>query len=174
MPEPACKIPHMVYATMCLVRQEDNTLFIQRSGGETDIHHGFYVFPGGKCEPGERGAACVQREVKEETGLTVINPRLRATVRYDNRKRLMGGKTGHPDWFVEVYETSQFRGELTAEHEQAQLHWVKDAHLSRIQIYPGDREIITRLAREERKGIYSIVVSYDGESLKRFEYSRIN
>ncbi len=32
---------------------------------------GYWEFPGGKCEPGETPAACVIREILEETGLTI-------------------------------------------------------------------------------------------------------
>ena len=44
---------------------------------------GYAEFPGGKCDPGEKGVACAVRECFEETGLTVAPVRLLDRVTWD-------------------------------------------------------------------------------------------
>lgn len=48
----------------------DETLLICQRKADT-VLPGYWEFPGGKCLPGEDPAACVIREVEEETGLHV-------------------------------------------------------------------------------------------------------
>jgi len=57
---------------LCLIQDGDRILLHNRSKNDW---HG-YTLPGGHVEPGESFVDAVIREFKEETGLTVIGPRL--------------------------------------------------------------------------------------------------
>ena len=57
---------------LCLI-QDGNRLLLQNRVKEDWKG---YTFPGGHVEPGESFVAAVVREMKEETGLDIINPRM--------------------------------------------------------------------------------------------------
>ncbi len=160
----------MINATMCLLRSEGNVLFLYRNRGEGDIHHGWYVPPGGQTERGERGIDCITREFKEETNLDLIGPKLRAIVTYYNEGRVLGGKENPEDWVVEVYEAVNFSGTLKEEHSKAKPLWVPESEIENLKTYPGDRRVF-ELLREQ--GVFEVIVQYSGQELIRFESRRV-
>ena len=161
----------MINATMCYLNVDGRTLFLYRNLGEKDIHNGMYVPPGGRTERNERGIDCVVREFREETGLRLINPKLRAIATFYNEGRLMGGKKDPEDWLVEVYQASEFMGDLREEHPQAKPIWVPDAALKGLRMHPGDRAIMKRIKRD---GVHQILMQYDKKKLIRFEARRVD
>jgi len=161
----------MINATMCFLRNNRETLLLYRNKGEGDIHNGWYVPPGGRTERGERGIDCILREFIEETGLTLINPKLRIIATFYNQGRSFAGAKENPDdWCVEVYEAREFRGILTEEDPKAKPIWVRDNDLVNRRIYPGDRKIMKLLNKE---GVFEVLTQYTGEKLIRFEANRV-
>lgn len=61
-------VPHYFVAAAVL-RKNDRVLIAQRP--ENGLLGGLWEFPGGKQEPGEELTACLQREIKEELGVTI-------------------------------------------------------------------------------------------------------
>lgn len=162
----------MKNGTACILRIGDEILFLNRCGGEKDIHNGFYVFPGGTIERGETGLENVRREFEEETGLELIFPKLKALWTCDNRDRLLGGRIDREDWLVQVYEADSYAGLLRKEKEKnANPVWIKNYNLGKIKMYPGDRKLIEILNKE---GILEVNQRYAGEDLIRFSYARID
>ncbi len=160
----------MLNATMCFLRSQGNTLLLYRNRGKGDIHDSWYVPPGGRTERGERGIDCIIREFREETGLRLFNPKLRAVVTFYNKGRILGGKKNPEDWLVQVYEATNFTGGLREEHPKAKPIWVPKSELKKVRIYPGDRRIF-ELLREQ--GVFEVIVQYSREELTRFEYKRV-
>jgi 8-oxo-dGTP diphosphatase len=70
-----------------------------------DIHSGKWNGLGGKFEAGETPEECVRREVLEESGLAIQNPRLHGLLVFTNFKGNY--------WYVFVYTATEFIGELT-------------------------------------------------------------
>ena len=60
--------PHYV-VTAAVIRQADKVLITQRP--PDGLLGGLWEFPGGKLEPGEDLASCLQREIREELGIEV-------------------------------------------------------------------------------------------------------
>ena len=160
----------MIHATMGFLRSDGKTLFLYRNKGEGDIHNGWYVPPGGHIERGERGIDCVVREFREETGLNLIDARLRVISTFYNQGRLLGGKDSPEDWNVEVYEATKFTGELREEHPKAKPFWIPDSEIATLRMYPGDRKILELFSQE---GVYEVLVQYSKEDVTRFEYKRV-
>jgi ADP-ribose pyrophosphatase YjhB (NUDIX family) len=165
------KMNQVIYATVCYLRNVGKTLFLDRQGGSGDIHDKKSVPPGGKNEPGERSIDCIKREFPEETGYVLENPRLRMVVTFNNQGRNMGGAKDRPDWVVSIYEATKYSGTLRAERPTAQPRWVADEDIPNLPMHEGDRKIIELLAQE---GIYEVLVQYEGDRLKSFEYTRVD
>lgn len=72
---------------LCLIEDGDRILLQNRVKNDW---HG-YALPGGHVEPGESVVDAVIREMKEETGLTVLAPRLVGGEAVSHRKRKIPG-----------------------------------------------------------------------------------
>src|SRR5438105_3483011 len=56
-------------AAAVILRRDGQVLLAQRPVGK--VYAGYWEFPGGKCEPGESPRAALDRELREELGLSV-------------------------------------------------------------------------------------------------------
>ena len=60
-------------ATICYVDNGKEFLMLHRNKKPNDVHAGKWIGVGGKLEKNETPEQCLFREVKEETGLILIN-----------------------------------------------------------------------------------------------------
>jgi 8-oxo-dGTP diphosphatase len=123
--------PKLVAATLCYLRQGGRTLMVHRNKKPGDAHKGKYNGLGGKLEAGESPEDCVRREMKEETGLTILDPRLRGILTFP------AFKDGE-DWLVFVYTATSAAGEL-GDCPEGTLEWVEDARLLSLPLWEGDK-----------------------------------
>ncbi|MDX6769936.1 MAG: 8-oxo-dGTP diphosphatase [Elusimicrobiota bacterium] len=129
-----------VLATLCYVRSGGRTLMLHRNKKPGDVHKGKYNGVGGKFEPGESPDDCVQREVKEETGLTLLDARLRGVLTFPAFAK-------GEDWVVFVYTATRFEGE-PGDCAEGTLEWVKDADIASLNLWEGDRVFLPWLDGE--------------------------
>ena len=73
-----------------------------------------YAMPGGHVEPGESIVEAVIREMQEETGLHILNPKLCGVKQFP----IDGGR-----YLVFLFETEEFTGELTGS-EEGEMTWI--------------------------------------------------
>lgn len=69
VPRARGKVPH--YTVTAAVIQRDGKVLIARRA-EGGLLGGLWEFPGGKLQPGENLASCLQREIQEELGVQVL------------------------------------------------------------------------------------------------------
>ena len=109
--------PIMVTAAMCIIydKEKKKILFEKRSD------NGMWCVPGGAIELGETLEQALKREVKEETGLDISNPKLFDVVAgvhmiYPNKDEV---------YYTDVvYEINEYSGELKHDEESTELRWL--------------------------------------------------
>ena len=72
----------MLNTTLCYLEQDGKWLMLHRVTKKNDMNHDKWIGVGGKFEPFESPEDCLLREVREETGLTLTNYRLRGIVTF--------------------------------------------------------------------------------------------
>lgn len=113
---------------LCLVHKGDSYLLQDRVKNDW---RGL-ALPGGHVEPGESFVDSVVREMREETGLTVHNPRLCGIKQFP----IDGGR-----YIVMLYETEDFSGELTSSAEGEML-WVERDEIPKMSTVEHLAELI--------------------------------
>ena len=74
--------------TEALIEKDGKVLFISRNKKEGEFHKkGILIGPGGKLEQGETMEQCIVREIEEETGLKIKNPKLKAIMKYPDFRK---------------------------------------------------------------------------------------
>ena len=63
--------------TLCYIEKDGCYLILHRTKKQHDENGDKWIGVGGKFEYGESPEECALREVKEETGLTMLDPRFR-------------------------------------------------------------------------------------------------
>ncbi|MEW8956230.1 NUDIX domain-containing protein [Clostridium sp.] len=117
--------------TICYIEHKGKTLMLHRIKKENDVHHGKWIGVGGKVESGESPEECIIREVKEETSLTIENPKLRGILTFPN---FVEGE----DRLVFLYSVKEFKGEIHS-CDEGELHWIDNNKILDLNLWPGDR-----------------------------------
>ena len=130
----------MKLATLCYLRKNNKTLMMHRVKKENDIHQDKWNGLGGKFQPGESPEECVIREIKEESGLRLINPEMRGFLTFPE---FSAGE----DWYVFVFVARQFEGDLI-DSTEGNLEWIDDDQLLKLNLWEGDRYFIEWLDKD--------------------------
>lgn len=131
----------MKLATLCYVMHENKTLMIHRIKKQNDFHEGKWNGLGGKFELGESPEDCVIREIKEEAGLTLINPVMKGFITFP----LFDGKD---DWYVFLFTADNFTGELI-DSPEGKLAWIDNDKLLDLNLWDGDKIFINWLFQDK-------------------------
>lgn len=110
------KTENVELTVLCLIEDGDKILLQNRV--KKDWRG--YALPGGHVEPGESFVDAVIREMKEETGLTILNPRLVGVKQFP----LENGR-----YVVLLFKATQWSGDLISS-EEGQMEWIKYSDLS--------------------------------------------
>lgn len=140
--------------TLCYLEKEDSYLMMHRVKKQKDINKDKWVGVGGHFEADESPEECLLREVKEETGLTLTDYRLRGIVTFMTDV-----------WQTEymfLYTARGFTGTLT-DCNEGTLEWVPKKKVKELPIWEGDK-IFFRLLEEDR-GFFSLKLRYIGDTL---------
>ena len=143
----------MLLATLCYLKREGRTLMLLRNKKPGDIHAGKWNGLGGKFEPGESPEQCVIREVREESGLEIKDPRLHGLVMFPGFK-------GN-DWYVFVFSADQFSGDLI-DSPEGELRWIPDAEVSTLALWPSDHFFFDWMRRDS---FFSARFTYAGDEM---------
>ena len=113
---------------LCLVQDRDRILLQNRVKNDWQG----YTLPGGHVEHGESFVEDVIREMKEETGLDIINPRLAGIKQFP----IENGR-----YIVLLFKTEQFVGNVVSSAE-GDMEWIEYARLHEIKTVDDFDELL--------------------------------
>ena len=105
---------------VCLI-QDENKILLQNRVKEDWKG---YTFPGGHVEAGESFVDAVIREMKEETGLTVTNPKLVGIKQFP----INNGR-----YIVLLFKATEFTGNVTSSDE-GDMEWIDIDELPNVNV----------------------------------------
>lgn len=121
--------------TLCLVYRPGQVLLQNRVKADWQG----YALPGGHVEPGESIVESVIREMKEETGLTIFEPKLCGIKQFP----IENGR-----YIVFLFETDRFEGELVSSGEGA-MEWIDRDRIGEIDTVADLQELLDVMERDD-------------------------
>ncbi len=143
---------------LCLIHRDDNFLLQDR----TKKDWRGYTLPGGHVEPGESIVDAVIREMKEETGLTIRNPRLCGIKQFPIENN--GKEDGR--YLVFLFETDRFEGDITSS-EEGKMHWVKKEELKQVNLVNDFEELLEVMLDKELNEFQYVIQDGEWKVLKK-------
>lgn len=140
--------------TLCYVEQDGKYLMMHRVKKEIDVNKDKWIGIGGHFEADESPEECLLREVREETGLTLLDYRLRGVITFLCDR-----------WQTEymfLYTADSFEGTLQ-ECQEGNLEWVDKSAVYDLPIWEGDKVFFRLL--EQDGPFFSLKLRYEGETL---------
>ena len=111
-----------IFTNMCLI-YKDNKILVQE---RTKSDWPGITLPGGHVEKGENFYDAIIREVKEETGLTLLNPVLCWIEEYKQTK-------DEDRYVILFYKCSEFEGELK-DSDEGKIYWLDRDKLDKVEL----------------------------------------
>ncbi len=134
---------------LCLLHDDDRYLLQNRVKKDWNG----YALPGGHIEAGESIVDAVVREMKEETGLTVLNPKLCGVKQFP----IENGR-----YIVFLFIADKFKGKLISSDE-GDMYWIKKDELSAVNLVDDFNELIQVMLSDSLNEFQYII---DGDDWK--------
>ena len=139
------RIEEVELTNMCMICDGKGNVLVQNKKNHPTWHG--WNFPGGHVEKGEYVTSSVIREMYEETGLTVENPRLCGIKEFHKMK---DGKR----YIVFLYVADRFSGELKASAE-GDVFWYPLSELAKSsELIDGFGEMLPVFTNQEISEVY--------------------
>lgn len=130
---------------MCMIYDGKGNVLVQDKKNHPTWHG--WNFPGGHVEKGEYVTPSVVREMQEETGLTITNPKLCGIKEFHTWK---DGKR----YIVFLYVADQFSGELKASDE-GDIFWYPLTELAKSdKLIDGFEEMLPVFTKEDVSEVF--------------------
>ena len=145
----------MRLTTLCYLERDGAYLMLHRVRKKVDPNKGKWIGVGGGLEPDETPEECAVREVREETGYTMLSWRCRGLVTFVSDL-----------WeteYMHLFTCDRFTGE---EHpcDEGELAWVPKEKVPELPSWEGDRTFL-RLFQLDRP-YFSLKLVYQGDALR--------
>lgn len=131
-----------IFTNLCMICDDAGNILVQ---DRKDPDWPGLCFPGGHVEPEESFVEAVKREVWEETGLTIENPRLCGTKQF---------QTGNGERYVVFfYKTNCFSGQLKSS-EEGEVFWIAKEDLHQYTLCDDFESMIKVFESDELSEFY--------------------
>ncbi len=139
--------------TLCYLERDGCYLMLYRNKKPHDVNAGKWIGLGGKLETNETPLDCVQREVLEETGLSLTACTYRGVVDFLSDRD--GTERMH------LFTATDWTGELHA-CDEGELRWIPKTDLARYPMWEGDTAFLQALERGDP--FFTLTLTYrDGQ-----------
>ena len=140
----------MKMTTLCYIEKDGKYLMLHRTKKEKDINKDKWIGVGGHAEEGEGPEECLVREVKEETGLTLLSYEFRGLITFlcDDYQ---------PEYMC-LYTSDHFTGDLISCPE-GNLEWVPIHRIYDLNLWEGDKIFFRLLS--EHVPFFSLKLRYE-------------
>ena len=128
------RIAHL-NSTVCYLKKDNKILMIKFSKKWGNV----YSPPGGKFEKGESPLDCIIREFKEETGLTLVNPKLQGMSYWQESS----------EGIIFVYTAENYEGKQISMSEEGNLEWITIEELLTIKQFEQNEKFTPYLFKNE-------------------------
>ena|SRR3990172_4684505 len=162
----------MKYAVLAYVPIQEKLLMMKKGTRENDPNSTYNTAPGGKIELYEMGfnpvgrLEAVVREIKQETGLILLNPIWRGVVLFDNENRIFPGNKRMDNYTVYAFYADMFKGKMKKGTEEGIPCLVDTKDISNLPQNPGD-PLMYEWIKDGR--FFVGVIKYDAESVNEAE-----
>lgn len=143
----------MKSTVLCYIENDNKYLMLYRNKKNDDLNEGKWLGIGGHIEKGETIDQALLREVKEETGLTLLSYKKRGYIKFIN-----------DDYEEEMFlfTASSFEGSLI-DCVEGELHWIDKDKIFELSLWEGDIYFLKPLINEEE--YFSIDLIYSNDKL---------
>ena len=136
--------------TLCYIEKDGKYLMMHRVKKKNDINKDKWIGVGGHFEYGESPEECLLREVKEETGLTLLDYKARGIITFIYGENVVE--------YMHLFTSDSFEGDLI-ECDEGELVWVPVSEVQNLPIWEGDKVFFKLL--EERDDFFLLKLRYN-------------
>jgi len=140
----------MQNTTLIYIENDSKYLMLHRTKKEHDCNKGKWIGIGGKFNETESPEECVVREVKEETGPTLLSMEYRGIVTFVS--------DGNFTEYMHIFWSKDFSGTL-CECDEGELEWVEKSKMNALPHWKGDEIFLNLL--ELRVPFFSLKLVYE-------------
>lgn len=137
-------------STLCYIERDGKYLMLHRTVEENDINKDKWLGVGGHFEKNESPEECLLREVREETGYTLLSWRYRGIVTF-----VYGEDVTE---YMSLYTAEEFTGDPIP-CDEGELEWVDKKEVPNLNLWEGDRIFFKLL--EADIPFFSLKLVYD-------------
>ncbi len=146
----------MLNTSLVYIEKDSKYLMLHRTKKEHDCNKGKWIGIGGKFNNAESPEECAVREVKEETGLTLLSMEYRGIVTFVSDDNFSE--------YMHIFWSKDFSGSL-CECDEGELEWVEKSKMNALPHWKGDEIFLNLL--ELKVPFFSLKLVYTkGELVK--------
>ena len=150
----------MKNTTLCYIERDGKYLMLYRNKKKNDINGGKYIGVGGHFEKNETAYDCVIREVKEETGLDLINPVYRGEITFVSNNC--------ESEIMHLFTCDTFIGE-PCECNEGELVWIEKSKIEELPMWSGDIYFLRKLTRPS--DFFTMKLVYEDDTLIEYYFN---
>ena len=141
--------------TICYLEQQCKYLMLHRTKKQHDSNKDKWIGIGGHFEYGESPEECIQREMSEECGITLSDPKLRGIITFVSDAPVCV--------YMYLFTATEYKGEILKDCNEGDLEWIDKQELLKLPLWTGDKIFFKLL--DTRSEFFSLKLCYEGDKL---------